>query len=231
MGRAGPHCIRATRRFVVAPEAPRGTQGDVGRKPERAAGSLVAGADSHSRETIRTSFAQAVLVLRATGIAKQDAPRITEGLLCVARNANAALQTRVDALAAAPVIGALEPEILGLLLESLKSRKACVVFRTALASVLSRAKLSREQLIALGRTDRDGRTARNFEAPSGLRGVERRGIGLELVAALRASPGARVRAARRAAPGLSQFPASVQREGAEILKALDVDPEAKGAPR
>jgi len=130
---------------------------------------------------------------------------------------------RLDALLAIPGNGrTIEPKLFDFLRASLESSKPVMVRSTA-SAVIGKAKLTPEQLLAL--TD-SVKTAGPLEVTKLLSAFEKgtdEALGLRLVNSLKQSNGRSGLRAETLRPRLTNFPASVQQSGEELLATLNVD--------
>ncbi len=130
----------------------------------------------------------AVAVLRARPVAKDQTNAVTQSLLRVADNAKVPETVRLDALAGVPGgLSSVRPETF-LFLRSHLNTELPVATRAAAAEVLSKARLTSEQLISL--TD-EFKTTGPLEADRLLGAFETcsdEAVGRQLLAALKSSP-------------------------------------------
>lgn len=148
---------------------------------------------------------------------------LNDALFAVARNDQLPAETRVNALAAisGPSI-AIDNELFAFLSQNFDSSRP-VSLRMGSADVLARAQLDNDQRRAL--TD-VMRIAGPLELTTLLSIFEKQTdeqLGLALVAALRDSTGSASLRGDRLQASLASFPQSVQSQGEELLKRLNVD--------
>lgn len=166
---------------------------------------------------------RAVLVARAIPAPKAVANDFNTALLRVANDTRLSDQTRLDALAA--VAGGLEkvtPPIFDFLRANVDPAKPVLTRGTA-ASVLAKADLTDEQLDTLTATVK---SAGPLEMPKLLGAYEKASnedLGLKLVGALEGAKGFSALRADILKPRLTNFPASVQARGDELLAKLNTD--------
>jgi putative membrane-bound dehydrogenase-like protein len=177
------------------------------------------------KETIRA----AVATVRALPLDKKNPAAFTDALLKVAGNAALPADLRVDGLAA--ITGGLSSADANTFqfLTSCLAPAQPPLLRNAAASVLARARLTDEQLLALTGPLKD---AGSMELATLLGAFERaksEQVGFALIDSL---AGARSLAALRADmlnTCLAKYPASVQQRGEELIKRLDSDSAAQKA--
>ena len=165
---------------------------------------------------------QAVATARTFPVPKAGHGELSAALLGAARDSKASPDARLEALAAVPGgLSSLEPELFDFICANLDPARP-VNTRSAAATVLARARLNAAQLSTLTESLKNvgplemGRVLAAFEKASD------EALGLKLVAALKqAKPsGLRVDLVK---PLLTNFPATVQQEGEELLSKLNAD--------
>jgi putative membrane-bound dehydrogenase-like protein len=172
----------------------------------------------------------AVSVVRATPSAEDGAPGLTAALLRVAHDRGPAIDVRLDALAA--IRGGLpnmEPDLFDLVRAGLGPAQPVSV-RLGACSVLEKAQLTRDQLVALVDVLK---SAGPMELPRLLTAFDNGGdeaLGLQMIAAVRQSKGRSSVRAGALRPHLAKYPESVRTQGEALLASLDVD-SAKQAQR
>jgi putative membrane-bound dehydrogenase-like protein len=167
---------------------------------------------------------------RALRVPEKRSTGLPAALLAVANDSNAPATTRLTALAAIPGgLASVETPILSLLLAQLEPEQS-VAARSMAADVLSRSKLSSEQLISLceclktvGPLELD----RVIEA-FGQSGDEQ--VGLKLIANLRVSPALSALRADALTQRLAKYNGRVHEQAKEIYAAMAAD-EAKQKQR
>src|SRR6266705_3507661 len=103
-------------------------------------------------ETDLEVLQSAVATARAFSHTKTNAPNFSEALLTIAHNKNHPDDLRLDALAALPNgMRSVEPEMFAFLCANVDSSKP-VMMRSAAVGVLTKSKLSEDQLLALADT-------------------------------------------------------------------------------
>jgi putative heme-binding domain-containing protein len=140
----------------------------------------------------------------------------------VAGNPTTAAQVRLEALAAVPGgVSALGPELFEFVRAHLDSTQP-VNTRSAAAAVLGKTRLSSEQLLTLTESFKH---VGPLEVPRLLSAFEKshdEALGLRLMAALKESKPSGLRP-DLLKPLLTNFPATVQQQGEELLSVLNVD--------
>jgi putative membrane-bound dehydrogenase-like protein len=180
---------------------------------------LTAALGSADEDVVR----QAVAVVRAIPAPKDQAGVVVAALMGVARNVQKPAEVRVDALAAVPEAGGeIDAGLFDLLRASLDPSRSTVT-RASAASVVERAKLNRDQLLALAPLLR---TAGPLELPRLLRaydGASDEAVGQALIAALRETKSRSSVRPEALRSIVVKFPASLQHETETLLGSLMVD--------
>jgi len=165
---------------------------------------------------------QAVTTAAALSLPKGGHAELSEALLRLARDLKAAPPVRLEALAVVPGgPPALEPALFEFVRANLDPGRP-VNTRSAAATVLARARLNAEELSALTESLK---SVGPLEMPKLLSAFEKSNdetLGLKLVSALKAAKPAGLRYGL-VKPLLTNFPATVQREGEELLSRLNTD--------
>ena len=165
----------------------------------------------------------AVAAARSFASVPEGGAALGAALWQVARSSSTPDEVRLDALAAIPGgLKAIEPELFTFLLSNLAPAKP-VLLRSRAASVLAKAKLTPDQLLALADAIK---STGPLEVPKLLAAFESstdETLGLKLVASLKESPALSSLRAEILKPRLTNFPASVQQEGERLMASLNVD--------
>jgi putative heme-binding domain-containing protein len=166
---------------------------------------------------------EAVTTAGAFSGMKQRPEKLTAALLRVGDAEKTAVNARLRALAAVPGgMTAVKPAVLSFLLEQVDHEQG-VAQRSLAADVLSRSKLTAEQLLALADALKivgPMETDRLLEA---FKQSTDRSVGLRLLAALDGSP---IRSSLRVEmikPRLEKYDADVRQKAEELYAALDAD--------
>jgi putative membrane-bound dehydrogenase-like protein len=167
--------------------------------------------------------AAAVTTVRAFHVPKAQTASVAAALIKIGRNTGMPLAVRLSALAAVPGgLAPVEPALFTLLRDNLAADQAVSV-RSAAVDVLSHAKLSSEQLLALteslkavGPTEVD-RLLQAFAQSADEK------VGLALIAALKASPARASLGVGSVKPNLAKFGEPVQKQAQELFALLNVD--------
>jgi putative heme-binding domain-containing protein len=165
----------------------------------------------------------AVATTRALGMPKTQTEGIAAALLAVARNADAPAAVRLDALAAVPGGLADVTPALFTFLRAQLDPEGPVASRTTSADVLSKAKLTAQQLDSL--TDAL-RTAGPLEAGRLLGAYAQSNddaLGLKLLSVLQQSPCFTSLRAETIKPNLVKFGPGVQQKAEELYSTLNAD--------
>jgi putative membrane-bound dehydrogenase-like protein len=167
----------------------------------------------------------ALSVARAAPPSKDAVLAVQTTLLRVARNAALPLDVRIDALGAVQGgLASVDPDVFDLLRTGLEPAQPAAV-RAAAATVLEKARLAPEQLLALTPSlERAG----PLELPRILPAFDRgsgEALGFEMLAALERSKGRSSLRADVLRPRLAKYPESVRKRGEILLASLNVDSE------
>jgi putative membrane-bound dehydrogenase-like protein len=154
---------------------------------------------------------------------KDSVAGLSEALLRVACEPSFPADVRLDALAAVPGgLSSVQPELFQFLIAGVESTQPPAVRGNA-ATVLGKAKLSPDQLLAL--TD-SLKNVGPMELPKILAVYENaseEALGLKLVSALKQSKGVAVLRPDVLRPRLAKFPESVQKKGEELLASVNLN--------
>jgi putative membrane-bound dehydrogenase-like protein len=182
----------------------------------------LAGEDEAVREVVSTA--------RSLTVPKAQIGKFTTALMPVARDAKRPADVRIQALAAVPGgLAQVEPALFELLTKHLDPNQP-VATRSAAADVLSKAKLTPEQLIALADSLK---TVGPMEVNRLLDAFAASGddaVGWRLLAALRGFPGRASLRPGALRPRLAKFGPEVRKEAEAFYVALNAD-TAKQAAR
>ena len=165
---------------------------------------------------------QAVATARTLPLPKQGHAEFSGALLNVGRNSAVPADVRLDALAAAGSLSAVEPALFDFLSAHLADTQPMRV-RSASANVLAKARLASEQQFALADSmQRIG----PLETPKLLPAFEKsptEALGLKLVASLNQSVGLAGLRVDLLKPLFAKYPPSVQQQSEALLKRLNAD--------
>ena len=166
---------------------------------------------------------QAVAAARSFSTVPTGGADLGQALWQVAKSSSTPDDVRLDALAAVPGgLKTIEPELFDFLRSTLVPAKP-VLLRSRAASVLGKAKLTPDQLLALAEVIK---STGPLEVPKLLAAFESstdETLGLKLIASLKESPALSSLRAEILKPRLTNFPASVQQEGERLMASLNVD--------
>jgi putative membrane-bound dehydrogenase-like protein len=182
------------------------------------------------RAALRTCFSQnddatlrsAIAAARAVSQVKTNAPDYSESLLHLARDPKRSADLRLEALGALPPGKPLDAGLFDFLRANLEPARP-VLTRSSAAGVLAKAKLNGEQLLMLTESIK---TAGPLEVTKLLAAYDKardEELGLQLMAALKQSKGLSGLHPDVLRPRLTNFPATVQQRGAELLAMLNAD--------
>ncbi len=174
---------------------------------------------------------EAIAAARALPAAKEKFSGLTDALLKIARDKSQSAELRLNAMAALPNVANLELDLFDFLRANLDSSKA-VSTRTSASSVLTRARLSREQLLVL--TD-SVKTVGPMEAMKLVDAFEKAAatneiVGVRLLSALKDAKTFNTLRVERLRPLFAKYPPVVQAEAEKLYATLNVD-SAKQAAR
>lgn len=165
----------------------------------------------------------ALAAVRAQRYPKQRPDKLVAALLRLAQDAPAPAAVRLAALAAVPGgPGKLEPATFAFVRAQLAPDQSVGV-RTAAADVLSRARLSTEQLLALTEAVKTAGPAEVDRLLDPFAQSADEKVGQALVAALQATPARSGLIVASLRPRLAKFSPSVQKQAEELYAALDAD--------
>jgi len=171
----------------------------------------------------------AVDTARALAQAKTNAPHFSEALLRIARDQAHPAELRLEALAALPNgLRPVDAEMFSFLCDNVDPGKP-VMTRSAAASVLTRAKLKDDQLLALADTLKTVGPLEMMKLLAAFEHSTNEAVGLKLVAALKESKGLASLRPDAFKIVLAKYPASVQQQGNELLALLNVDSAKQSA--
>jgi putative membrane-bound dehydrogenase-like protein len=154
---------------------------------------------------------------------KDSVAGLSAALLRVACEPAFPVEVRLDALAAVPGgLSSVQPDLFQFLIAGVESTQPPAVRGNA-ATVLAKAKLSPDQLLALADSLKN---VGPMELPKILAVYENasdEALGLKLVSALKQSKGVAVLRPDVLKPRLAKFPESVQKKGEELLASVNLD--------
>jgi putative membrane-bound dehydrogenase-like protein len=165
----------------------------------------------------------AVAVARVLPASKEDTAVLSAALLNLGRSGAVPPEIRLEALAAMPVgLAGVEPALFDFLRASIDPAQPLAV-RTTAASVLGRAKLSREQLVVLTDPLRNAGPMELLQLLPAFDNGRDEALGLKLIEALDQSSGRSNLRADVLKARLVKYPEPVQKKGEQLLAALDMD--------
>jgi putative membrane-bound dehydrogenase-like protein len=166
---------------------------------------------------------RAVSVARAAPASKDAVLDVNAALLRVARDDAAAIEVRLDALAAIHGgLASVDPDLFDLLRASLDPARK-ISIRTAAAAVLEKARLTRDQLVTMVDLLK---SAGPLELPRLLAAFDNtneEALGLAMLGAVAQSKGRSSVRADMLRPHLAKYPESVQKQGDALVASLQVD--------
>ncbi len=165
----------------------------------------------------------AVAVIRAVPLPKKSTVNFTEPLARVGHEEKRSAEARLEALTALPSgLSPVEPALFDFLRANLNAAKPPLI-RTMAAGIISRAKLSEEQLIALTESLKIAGPLELSKLLAAFEKSSSEAVGLKFVAALKQAKGVKALRADAVKPRLAKYPASVQQQAEELLSLLNVD--------
>jgi putative membrane-bound dehydrogenase-like protein len=171
----------------------------------------------------------AVACARALSQAKTNPPSFSEQLITIARDEDHSPELRLEAVAALPNgMRSVQPEMFTFFCANVDSSKPLST-RSAAANVLSKSKLSEEQLLALADTIKSAGPLEMTRLLTAFENSKSEAVGLKLVASLKEAKGLSSLRADILQSLLAKYPASVQEEGKELLALLNVDTAKQSA--
>jgi putative heme-binding domain-containing protein len=178
----------------------------------------------------KETVADAIAAADAVPASKEKSAELSEALLKIARDKSQSAELRLNALAALPNISNLDSELFDFLLANLDSRKP-VLTRGAATSVLTRGKLSQEQLLELAERLKN---VGPLEASKLLSAFDKQSavselVGTKLILALKEAKTINTMRVERLKPLFEKYPASVQSQAESLYAMLNVDAKAQSA--
>src|SRR5262249_17230745 len=157
------------------------------------------------------------------------APNFSESLLRIAKNENHLADLRLEALAALPNgLQSVESGMFEFLCANLDSSKP-VMMRSAAVGVLAKSKLSEEQWIAVRETTKNVGPLELTKLLTAFEKSKSEAVGLKVVAALKEAKGLSSLRADLLQSLLAKYPATVQKQGKELLVLLNADATKQSA--
>ncbi|HXT42134.1 MAG TPA: PVC-type heme-binding CxxCH protein [Candidatus Angelobacter sp.] len=165
----------------------------------------------------------ATAAVRALPAGKANAPDFSGSLLKIGRNSSRPVDLRLDALAAMRNgLKDVEPGLFEFLASNLGSAKPPEIRSTA-ASVVGRAELADDQLLALADALETAGPLEVSRLISAFAHTSAEAVGTKLVAALKGSKALNSLRADQLKPLLEKFPESVRKDGEALLLSLNAD--------
>jgi putative membrane-bound dehydrogenase-like protein len=165
----------------------------------------------------------AIAAAHVLGQAKTNSPHFSEALLRIADTQSYPEALRIQALAALPTgLNPAKPEQLNLLCANVDPEKP-VALRSDAVSVLSKARLTDEQLLTLTETIKTAGPLEMTRLLNVFEGSSNTEVGMKLIQALKGSKGLASLRPDLLQTVLAKYPEPVQQEGKELLATLEVD--------
>ncbi|MBI4661068.1 MAG: HEAT repeat domain-containing protein [Verrucomicrobia bacterium] len=164
-----------------------------------------------------------IAAIRAVPVAKTNAAELAEPLLRFSREKKWPADLRLEALAAVPGTSpSFDAESFDFLRERLNPENPPLE-RTTAATVLGRAKLEQDQLLALTESLKSSGPMELSKLMSPFENLTNEGVGLKLVAALKESKGLSGLRPDLLKPALAKQSRAVQEQGEELLRILNAN--------
>jgi len=171
----------------------------------------------------------AISAARVLGQVKTNAPNFTDVLLRLGKDEKRPPDLRLEALAAMPgPLSPVEPELFGFLCSNVEPDKP-VLTRNAAVGVLARAKLDREQLLALTETIKEAGPLEMTRLLAAFERSQAEEIGLKLVAALKESKGKSSLRPDILKTLFAKYPPSVREQAQGLCLELSADTAKQAA--
>jgi len=176
-----------------------------------------------------TVLQAAVAAARVLGQSKTNTTDFCEALLRIANTEAYPAALRIEALAALPTgLSAVKPELLSFLCANVDPEKP-VALRSDAVSVLTKARLTDDQLIILSGAVKTAGPLEMTRLLSAFEGSSNGQVGMKLLEALKSSKGLASLRPDLLQTVLAKYPESVQQQGKELLALLQVDTEKQRA--
>ena len=193
--------------------------------PVNWAGAVGSCLEQNDQQLLRSAVATA----RVLSQVKTNAPNFDEALRRIGGNEGHPADLRLEALAALPNgLLSVEPELLRFLCTNLDSTRP-VSARGAAASVLARAKLTDQQLLALADTLKTVSPLDTSKLLGAFEHSTNEAVGLKLMGALKESKGLASLHPDLLRALMVKYPLTVQLKGGELLSLLKVDTAKQAA--
>ena len=163
-----------------------------------------------------------VAAARSFTLPKSGSPELERALQRVGQDEQAAADIRIEALAAAQPLREMSPNLFAFILDFVHPEKPVTV-RNSAATVISRAKLKREQLLVLSDALEN---VGPFELPKlvgAFEGADDEAVGNKLIDNLKSAKALGSLRPEVLKPQLAKFPASVQTKAEALLALMDAD--------
>jgi putative membrane-bound dehydrogenase-like protein len=159
---------------------------------------------------------------RTFTLSKARSPELDKVLVQIGGDEGATPEMRLEALAAAGPLEDISPKLLNFLLANVDSTKPWAI-RNGAASVLSRARLDREQLLKLADTMRDAGPAELTKLLTPFETSSDEAVGNSLVKNLSAAKAISSVRAEVLKPVIEKYPEAVRRSAVELVNKLGTD--------
>jgi putative heme-binding domain-containing protein len=171
----------------------------------------------------------AVATARELSQVKTNPPSFAEQLIAIAENENHPADLRLEALAAlSNGLRLVNPDIFTFLCANVHPLKL-VTMRSAAISVLTKSKLTEDQLLALTETIKSAGPLEMTKLLTAFEHSKSEAVGLKLVGALKEAKGLSSLRADVLKTLLAKYPSNVQERGKELLAVLNVDAAKQSA--
>jgi putative membrane-bound dehydrogenase-like protein len=165
---------------------------------------------------------EAIATARTFTLAKAGGPELDKALAQIGDDGDAPPEMRLEALAAAGPLENISPKLLDFLLANVHATKPWAIRNNA-ASVLSRAKLDRDELLKLSDSMRDAGPAELTKLLTPFETSSDEAVGLSLVKNLNAAKAISSVRAEVLKPVIEKYPEDVRRSAVELVNKLGTD--------
>jgi putative heme-binding domain-containing protein len=170
----------------------------------------------------------AVETARSLSVGKNNAPSFTEALTRIARDQIYPVDLRLEALAAMPALRSVDADLFHFLRANVAPEKS-VMTRNSAVTVLAKAKLNQDQLLALTDTVREAGPLEMTRLLPAFEKSTNEAVGLKLVDSLREAKGSSNLRADLLKTLMAKYPEPVRQKAEELAATLNADAAREGA--
>jgi putative membrane-bound dehydrogenase-like protein len=179
--------------------------------------------------TDETTLRYAIATAHVLSAAKTNSAGFAEPLLHIGRDAQKPAELRLEALAAIPSgVRSVEPELFTFLCENVEPAKP-VMIRNAAVTVLAKARLNQDQLLALTDTIKNAGPLEMTKLLGAFERTTNEAVGLKLVGILKDAKGLSSLRADLLKTLLAKYPLPVQEQSKELITLLNADSAKQGS--